>query len=468
MAESSVPKRKRSEKGKEKASADPNLFQNEQHRKFYNEILWDIKVKAGRQVPLATMTGIGMDINPLFEYSGVRGLLRLNCPTYERLVRVAFARMEVYEDDQQNTSVECFVKGVKIVIDGDLLRDLLELPRGGSVLTIGGGDEITGYDFTTFSTELNRGVPLRRNEELLATHFTPFNRIVHSIIVHCVMCKTGGFDTCSRQDAYLLWHLLNRKKIDWAALILNIIGDEKMALEKLTVQNKEKKQGRRRLPFGMLWTQIFERFHVSLKGEIPTPLSKFDVYSDAMLQRMKMVRIVGDGWKYRRELEVGDEVFEEGRVSANTLHLFREKKVKGNLQQTRFIGRARQMQGIEEGDPAAMDVEEGAAAGEEAGVSTGRTVAQRLDSLDSEVKELRSSMDTVRTSVELIQMDVDESNEKLSGCMTLLQKIWDKLSTRRSSSSSPSIRSPLPPPSPPPSPPPPPPSDFPTSSAHDD
>ena len=169
-----------------------------------------------------------------------------------------------------------------------------------------------------------------------------------------------------------------------------------------------------------------------------------------------MVRIVGDGWKYRRELEVGDDVFDEGIVTAGNLQQMREKKTKGNIQQTRFIGRVRRMQGVEESGPDAMNVEKEAVKEEGENVSSRSSFAQRLDSLDTEVKEIRSSVDTVKTTIELMQMDMDESNEKMTGCLNLLQKIWDKLSSKRSPSRSPAPRSPLPPPSPPS-----PPSDFP-------
>ena len=189
----------------------------------------------------------------------------LNVPYYPSLVRNFFENMSLgYE------SIISTVKDVQIVINEEKLSQLLAIPKTGKCfMTLGKKEEalkaILGKERVTDLRSLQAG---QLKLEM---------RLLHNIVSRIFFPKTGRFDWVNEKEIAFMYHLIEGNQINLPYLMLN--------------QMKEAAKGKRAcLPYGMVFTLIFNDFGVSLEGEIAKKLLHTDTYNEKSLLRMGYIK----------------------------------------------------------------------------------------------------------------------------------------------------------------------------------
>ena len=102
-------------------------------------------------------------------------------------------------------------------------------------------------------------------------------RLLHNIVSRIFFPKTGRFDWVNEKEIVFMYHVIEGNQINLPFLMIT--------------QMKEATKGKRAcLPYGMVFTLIFNEFGVNLDGEISKKLLHTDTYNDKSLFRMGYIK----------------------------------------------------------------------------------------------------------------------------------------------------------------------------------
>jgi len=171
--------------------------------------------------------------------------------TFENLVREFYGSMRIKENKDEKI-LTTTVKDVKIKITKEFLSKALRIPNEGNALF-----------FPSWFAKLK----VSRNK--LIVEYTkpdlPFNftnlkdvpKILHNMIRHTLLPRSGTFDAVSDTDLCIMYHLITKKKLNLCYIILQHMIDSCM----------NPKQSNAALAYGMHITPILRATKVNLEGE---------------------------------------------------------------------------------------------------------------------------------------------------------------------------------------------------------
>ena len=126
------------------------------------------------------------------------------------------------------------------------------------------------------------------------------SRLIHHIITHNILPRSGSYEYISYLDAFIIWCILNKVKLDLAFYI----GWHMETCVK-------KKNGA--LPYGLHITTILTHFGVDFSGEKETrDVTHTDVYGETTMKQMRY-EAVDDTW-VKKNVPVMEQVGEEAQM----------------------------------------------------------------------------------------------------------------------------------------------------------
>uniref|UniRef100_A0A2N9FYS2 Putative plant transposon protein domain-containing protein n=1 Tax=Fagus sylvatica TaxID=28930 RepID=A0A2N9FYS2_FAGSY len=126
------------------------------------------------------------------------------------------------------------------------------------------------------------------------------SRLIHHIIAHNILPRSGSYEYTSYLDLFIMWAILNKVKLDLAFYI---------GWHMETCVNK--KNGA--LPYGLQITTILNHFGVDFSGEKETrDVSQKDVYGETTMRQMRY-EFKDDTW-VKKNAPVMEQVGEEAQM----------------------------------------------------------------------------------------------------------------------------------------------------------
>ncbi|GFS38964.1 hypothetical protein Acr_00g0060540 [Actinidia rufa] len=182
-------------------------------------------------------------------------------------------------------TIKSYVKGVKIELNRNMLRNILGIGLGGEkqrkdVKRVEQLKVLYGWD-------VSANVQPRANVLSLEI------RLVHHFICTILISKVGKYEHISDRELFFLWSYMTNTRIDLVLFLLDQM--HKATIKKIS------------LPYGMLLTKIFRYFKVDLSDElVRVPKAVSDEYNEKTLKRMGY-KLKGNQWtlKMSKKMEEG-------------------------------------------------------------------------------------------------------------------------------------------------------------------
>nr|XP_004517023.1 vegetative cell wall protein gp1-like [Cicer arietinum] len=160
--------------------------------------------------------------------------------------------------------------GVEIRLTPDILANILQLPTEGPSVFGDNWYSALGLRKTDVLAELFE----ENSTRYLATYLKPLPKVFNNMCQHTLLPHCGSHEYVSDNDALLIYHLLNCKRLNLPHVILqHMICAAQKDYKKNTV------------PYGMVLTKIFRHFGVSLASE--KSLIKISKFSTKNLSHMR-------------------------------------------------------------------------------------------------------------------------------------------------------------------------------------
>nr|XP_004490110.1 uncharacterized protein LOC101513436 [Cicer arietinum] len=162
------------------------------------------------------------------------------------------------------------IKGVEIKLTPDILASILQLPTEGPSVF---GDHWYSA-LSLCKTEVLPDLFEEDSIRYLSIYLKPLPKVFNNMCQHTLIPHCGIHEYVSDNDALLIHHLLNCKRLNLPFVILQ---DMICAANKDYIKNI--------VPYGMVLTKVFRRFGVSLASE--TSLIKISKFSTKNLSHMR-------------------------------------------------------------------------------------------------------------------------------------------------------------------------------------
>nr|XP_004490549.1 uncharacterized protein PB18E9.04c-like [Cicer arietinum] len=160
--------------------------------------------------------------------------------------------------------------GVEIRLTPDILANILQLPTEGPSVFGDNWYSALGLRKTDVLAELFE----ENSTRFLATYLKPLPKVFNNMCQHTLIPHRGSHEYVSDNDALLIYHLLNCKRLNLPHVILQH-----------TICAAQKYYKKNTVPYGMVLTKIFRHFGVSLASE--KSLIKISKFSTKNLSHMR-------------------------------------------------------------------------------------------------------------------------------------------------------------------------------------
>jgi hypothetical protein len=195
------------------------------------------------------------------------------------------------------------VKGKSISLSQSELASVLQVPRNGTIqrYTTNSWMVFEGYNPLESIRQMCGNPSIEVPSRPKLSELTLESRLIHHIITHNILPRSGSYEYISYLDAFIIWCILNKVKLDLAFYV----GWHMDACVK-------KKNGA--LPYGLHITTIFNHFGVNVSGEketrnaIPT-----DFYGETTMKQMKY-EFKDNTW-FKKDAHVVEEMDEEAQMA---------------------------------------------------------------------------------------------------------------------------------------------------------
>ena len=218
-------------------------------------------VTSDRRIIFTFLIDLELQIRDKIEEQGWSFFFSLNVLTYANLVRSFYENLILGEEH-----IESKVKGKRIIISEEKLGNLLQM------LT-----EDKKYLELNCRSSALRAI-LERNDIdeigiVTASSLSLEIRRLHSFISRIFIPKTGKFDWVSERDLAFMECIIKGEAINLPFIMMG--------------QNKETiRRAKICLPYGMVFTLLFQTTHIDLSGKDEKKLHHSDTYSAKSLMRM--------------------------------------------------------------------------------------------------------------------------------------------------------------------------------------
>ena len=167
-----------------------------------------------------------------------------------------------YEDNENATYLESFVKGVNFKLTIKQIGRILSIPYSGLTL-----DEIVMDDEDILNQIFLPGhhLPMANNK------LKPIPRLIGRILSYNICPKTGSFNYFSKELSSCVYAIMAGHDVNWAKIIFDTMVKPHSSF----------------LPYGAFLTPIFRKFHIDLTSET-TVVKIFELFDRAAINRMKL------------------------------------------------------------------------------------------------------------------------------------------------------------------------------------
>lgn len=275
--------------------SDAGLCKDAETLKKYQVSYKNRRVEFGKIVSFEFFDGQRIYISNLFKAIGWDFFLQLNNTCYPRLVRVFYANFKFTTDYE----IKSWVKGTPIHLRISTIAAAFCLPTENTIQSF----DTHGW---TVRPDFNKVQALQQicNDPTIQQAFLPsvndmtvISRIIHHIVSYNLMPRAGSRSYVGYMDIFLIWCVLNGKRLDLAFIILYHMRD-----------CAKKSTGC--LPYGNALTEIFKIFDVNMDNETDAYNAKSsDIYDEATLKRMKFLQNANGEWT--RDPRVAHQPHEE-------------------------------------------------------------------------------------------------------------------------------------------------------------
>ncbi|GAU40546.1 hypothetical protein TSUD_367120 [Trifolium subterraneum] len=256
------PKSSKPFSDKDKGKNDRNpLFGKADEKRFLKK--WRTRpIAVGRFFNLQALERHELDLKYYTDYQGWSHFLQIKETYYPRLVQAFF--YQAHCDNDTNT-IRSIVKGVEIVLDVEFIAKFFKLPTDG--LKSYGSNCYSQANVTIDEVRESLFKPTTPKDQFTTPHLKLLPKIFNIISKGNIMPRQGKYDALGDNDLMVIHHLFERKRLNLPFIII------KFMMEVANWNNKKFC-----VSYGMILTQIFKHFEVSLKGEIAeTKVKKFDL-----------------------------------------------------------------------------------------------------------------------------------------------------------------------------------------------
>uniref|UniRef100_A0A2N9J2C1 Putative plant transposon protein domain-containing protein n=1 Tax=Fagus sylvatica TaxID=28930 RepID=A0A2N9J2C1_FAGSY len=200
-----------------------------------------------------------------------------------------------------NTFASSEYSGKSISLPHSTLASILGVPRTGvQRYTTNSWVQFEGYNPLESIRQMCGNPNIEELSRPKIADLTLESRLIHHIIAHNILPRSGSYEYTSYLDLFILWCILNKVKLDLAFYI----GWHMDTCVK-------KKNGA--LPYGLQITTILNHFGVDLSGEKETrDVSHKDVYGETTMRQMRY-EFKDDTW-VKKNAPVMEQVGEEAQM----------------------------------------------------------------------------------------------------------------------------------------------------------
>jgi hypothetical protein len=287
---------KKSKAQRDEAPSLDNTFTSSEHAVRFHDDISCRTVVFGKIVDFPFFANHHIHIRELFEAQGWENFLSKRQKQYTTLVKHFYTHFEF-----QHSKMTSYVKGKSISLSHSILAFILGVPRTGvERYTTNSWVQFEGYDPLESIRQMCGNPSIEVAYRLKIAELTLESRLIHHIIAHNILPRSGSYEYTSYLDLFILWCILNKVKLNLAFYI-----DWHM-----DTCVKKKNDA---LPYGLQITTILHHFGVDLSGEKETrDVNHKDVYGKITMRQMRY-EFKDDTW-IKKNAPVMEQVDEEAQM----------------------------------------------------------------------------------------------------------------------------------------------------------
>jgi hypothetical protein len=289
-------------KTKEKAQRDEtpsidNTFRSSDHSVRFHDDIARRTVVFEKIVDFPYFANHHIHLRELFEAQGWENFLSKRQIQYTTLVKHFYTHFEF-----SHSKITSYVKGKFISLSLSTLASILGVPRTTIQRYITNSwMQFEGYNPLESIRQMCGNPSIEQPYRPKISELTLESRLIHHIITHNILPRSGSYEYTSYLDLFIMWCILNKVKLDFAFYI----GWHMDACVK-------KKNGI--LPYGLHITTILNHFGVDVSGEKETRNTiQKDVYGETTMRQMKY-EFKDNTW-VKKDAHVMKEVDEEVQMN---------------------------------------------------------------------------------------------------------------------------------------------------------
>jgi hypothetical protein len=296
VSEDPRKKRLKSKAQRDEAPSLDNTFTSSAHSVRFHDDISRRTVVFGKIVDFPYFANHHIHIRELFEAQGWENFLSKCQIQYTTLVKHFYTHFEFI-----HSKITSYVKGKSISLPHSTLASILGVPRTGvQRYTANSWVQFEGYIPLESIRQMCGNPTIEEPYKPKIAELTLESRLIHHIIAHNILPRSGSYEYTSYLDLFILWCILNKVKLDLAFYI----GWHMDTCVK-------KKNGA--LPYGVQITTILNHFGVDLSGEKETrDVSHKDVYGETTMRQMRY-EFKDDTW-VKKNAPVMEQVDEEAQM----------------------------------------------------------------------------------------------------------------------------------------------------------
>jgi hypothetical protein len=238
---------------REETPSIDNTFRSSDHSVRFHDDISRRTVVFGKIVDFPYFANHHIHLKELFEAQGWVNFLSLHQIQYTTLVKYFYTHFEF-----EHNKITSYVKGKSISLPLSTLVSILEVPR--TIIqcyTTNSWMQFEGYNPLESIRQMCGNPSIEVPVRPKISELTLESRLIHHIITHNILPRSGSYEYISYLDAFIIWCILNKVKLDLAFYV----GCHMDACVK-------KKNGA--LPYGLHITTILNYFEVNVSGEKET------------------------------------------------------------------------------------------------------------------------------------------------------------------------------------------------------
>uniref|UniRef100_A0A2N9IDN7 Putative plant transposon protein domain-containing protein n=1 Tax=Fagus sylvatica TaxID=28930 RepID=A0A2N9IDN7_FAGSY len=204
----------------EPPSLDKSFASSEYLVRFHDDISRRTVV-FGKIVDFPYFANHHIHIRELFQAQGWENFLSTRQKQYTTLVKHFYTHFQFIHG-----KISSYVKGKSISLPHSTLASILGVPRTGAQrYTTNSWVQFEGYDPLESIRQMCGNPNIQELSRPKIADLTLESRLIHHIIAHNILPRSGSYEYTSYLDLFIMWAILNKVKLDLAFYISLAHGD---------------------------------------------------------------------------------------------------------------------------------------------------------------------------------------------------------------------------------------------------